>query len=245
MGRSVSIDPALAMRAVQRQLPAGVELVQPDDARRIPIVYLLGAAYELTGYGWRVEDVRERISVTLPGLGTGGTAIFGGLARGIPMVGDLLADFLAKNLRDTGIFLSPFAVRDGITLVSTYKHEESHAGWIAKGGIPLCLAYLVAPEVRGGTESPCFACNMAHEVILRGTSRWEACEAASARLESYGLDAAARDLAHANLQAAALSLATAEQKRNAEGWEAALAFDPTGTVVETVEALRAEGWRGE
>lgn len=217
----------IALRAVRRMADAAnVELVMPDDARRLAIVYGLAAAHAMTGDGWDVGYAKENVSVTLPGLGQGVD-----LLRMVPYVGGVFAD-VARDLRRPMISLSPRALSEGVLTVGVYKHEEGHLGDIRRGGLLWCLSYGAilggTKEVRAGAEAPCYGTNMAHRVLLGGVSVDEAEADANASLAFYGLDPASR------------TLALGTTRSNAESLRHGA--DPGGVVAESFAALVAEGW---
>lgn len=237
--RPVLIAPELALRAVRKAASAmNVELILPDDPRRVVLAHLMGASRALVGYGWTTEEAQARVSVTLPGLGAG-SDVLAALSNGVPIVGGLLSEFIGQNLKRTSVFLSPFALETGVGLFSTWSHESGHVGYIARGGIPFCLAYTLVPEVRA-TEATCFACNMAHDVLLRGVTVEDAAKGVRERLAFYGLDDDARALAERTITSTSIALGWRPDAP--QEFDESRAFDPTGTVEESLAMARSEGW---
>lgn len=175
------IAPDLALRVARRRAAAhGYELVEPDDARRLAVVYGLAAAHKLTGSGWDLDHARENVCVTLPGLGPAAD-----LLAKVPVVGGVLGA-VASSLRRPTVFLSPSAVRDGAALLGVVWHEEGHVGDIRTGSLPWCVAYGVVAEVRA-TEGRCYGCDMAARVRYGGAAVDDAVADALRALEAYGL----------------------------------------------------------
>lgn len=196
----IPLDVALRV-ARKRVADAGAELILPDDPRRVVVVGLVAAAHALQGTTVLSGDVRERVTVTLPGVpGLAATAL--GM---IPIVGPALSALALANGR-TAIYLSPAAMRDGGELLATVEHELGHVGSIVKGGLAYCGAYLLAPEVRAGGEAPCYGAGMAVRVAC-GAVLEDVVRDALASLDGYGLDAAAKALATGIIASAALTIA--------------------------------------
>ena len=63
----IPLDVALRV-ARKRVTAAGAELILPDDLRRVVVVGLVAAAHALQGTTVLSGDVRERVTVTLPGV---------------------------------------------------------------------------------------------------------------------------------------------------------------------------------
>lgn len=187
----MNITPDVALRILQRRCDrAGVELILPDDPRRLAVVGLVAAAHKIQGSGVTFDHVREGVTITLPGVpGVASTLL--GL---IPVVGTALGALGAANGR-TSVYLSPAAMADGVGLLATIMHELGHAGDIKRGGLGWCLAYLVAPEVRAGGEAPCYGTGMAVRHVVGGEGLDALAAEALASLGSYGLDADALALA--------------------------------------------------
>lgn len=195
----IPLDVALRV-ARARVADAGAELILPDDPRRIAIVGLVAAAHALQGTTVLSDEVRDGVTVTLPGLpGLAATVL--GL---IPVVGPTLAALGRANGR-TAIYLSPAAMRDGVELLATVEHELGHVGAIAAGGIAWCGLYLLSAEARAAGEAPCYAAGVAVRVAC-GASLEQACADALASLERYGLDDDARALAGAMIASAAATI---------------------------------------
>lgn len=180
--------PRAAALAVARRrcLAANVELILPDDPRRVAVVGLVAAAHSIIGTGVASEHVSQYVTVTLPGV-PGAASMALAL---IPVVGRFLAQLGAQNGR-TAIYLSPAAL-DHIT--ATVEHELGHAGTIAAGGLVWCGVYALSPEARAGGEAPCYGAGMAVDVA-DGKPVDDAARDALLSLGSYGLDADAAALA--------------------------------------------------
>jgi hypothetical protein len=185
-----------------RATNAGVAVVTPDDPRRVVIVAAVWAASSLGGSSWSHDDVAQRVSMTLPGIGTPGID----LLRGIPVAGPLLAGAVAPFGGAAVVCLSPLAWNNARQLATTGEHELGHAGWIKLGGIPKCLGYLGFPEVRAAGEGPCYAASMAVAVRFFGVPVEDAARAASASMGGYALDAPAQRLFDGIITSAARSL---------------------------------------
>ena len=191
-------DQALAV-ARRRCAEYDVELVLPDDPRRRVVAFLVGEAHAIQKTGVTREHVAQNVTVTLPGVPGAAAA----LLSMIPTVGPALAGFAASQGR-TAIFASPaWLASSGEEQLATIEHELGHAGTIKAGGLAFCLAYLLAAEVRAGTETPCFGASMA---VLHGFGLYtvdEVEERALRSLAGYGLDANATILARGLIQQAA------------------------------------------
>jgi hypothetical protein len=195
----IPLDVALRV-ARKRTAAAGAELVLPDDLRRVVVVGLVAAAHALQGTTVLSGDVRERVTVTLPGVPGVASTLLGM----IPIVGPALAS-LGLAAGRTAIYLSPAAMRDGVELLATVEHELGHVGSIARGGLAYCGSYLLAPEVRAGGEAPCYGAGMAVRVAC-GEALADVVRDALASLEGYGLDSAGRALATGIIASAALTI---------------------------------------
>jgi len=169
---------------------AGVSVVLPDDPRRVVIVAAVWAASALGGSTWTHADVAERVSMTLPGVGSKGLD----LLRAIPTVGPMLAAAVAPFGGVAVVCLSPSTWNNAAQLAMTGVHELGHVGWIKEGGIPMCLGYLGFAEVRAAGEGPCYAASMAVAVRYYGVSVDNAAAAARASMRGYALDAPATNL---------------------------------------------------
>ena len=204
---------------------AGVTLLHPDHPLRDVIVAGVALASRVGGGSWDRDDVAQRVSVTLPGAGGALVAL-----RAVPVVGAILAEAaLAAGLGRTVISLSPVTWESPLGLLSTVAHELGHAGQIARGGLPWCIAYLVGAEARAAGEAPCYAAGMAVRVRLGGESTAAAAEGAMRSLQGYGLDADALRLAAGIIASARATLDAGE--------------DLGGVVMEVVAALESVGWR--
>lgn len=197
MNPSVPFEKALKI-AQRRCAAADVELVLPSDPRRDVVVTLVNLAHKIQKTGVKPDHVAQSVTMTLPGVP--GPAL--GLIALIPHVGIALAGFAAANGR-TAIYLSPAAMADAVQLLATVEHELGHAGMIAVGGLPFCIAYLLAAEARGATEAPCYGAGMVVLVGLGGMHPDEAEANALRSIEHYGLDREALILARAMIQDAA------------------------------------------
>lgn len=215
----------IARRAVRRMAEAaGVELITPDDMRRVVIVAAVYAAAKIGGSTWSHAHVFESITVTLP---SAGPAL--ALLRAIPVVGPLLAVAAeTAGLGRTIVCISPYAWARPLELVATMRHELGHAGDITAGGLPWCLAYLIAPEVRAGGEAPCYGAGMAVYVGLGGLTPGQAAQRARDSLRGYALDRDAEELAARIIRVHERSLVEGD--------------DPGGVLADTYRALAAEGW---
>lgn len=215
----------LAMRAVRREAEAaGVDLLLPGSGGREAVLHGLAAVHALGGDGWDLPYAREHVSTTLPGVGTPALAL---LAL-IPVAGPILAG-LGQTFERTTVSLSPASMRDGVTLLSTWRHESGHAGSIQRGGFLWCVGFGTVPEVRAGAEAPCYAADLAHRVLLAGDDV-DAMEAAIlASLDHYGLDEGGRRLARSLVRSAAETVRAG--------------VDPGGIVADSLASLAAVGWR--
>lgn len=221
---SIPVD--VALRAVQAEAAAAdVELLMPGSGGREAILLGLAAVHAISGDGWDLAYARDHVSTTLPGAGA---AAIAGLAL-IPVAGPILAG-LAAAFKRTTVSLSPAAMRDGVTLMATWRHEAGHVGAIKRGGLLWCVAYGVVPEVRAGGEAPCYGADIAHAVHLAGSDVDKAAQAVIGALENYGLDEPAMRLARG------IVLSNAESVRRGA--------DPGDVVADTRASLRAAGWLG-
>ncbi len=176
------VDPATALRiAHARAERFGYELVLPGDPRRDAVIYGLAAVHALSGSGWSLDHARERVCVTLPGLGSVALA----LLAAVPYVGPLLAAAGATVERPQ-VYLSPAALSDGPVLLGTIRHEEGHVGQIRVGGLPWCLAYGIVGEARAGAEAPCYGADLIVRAKL-GESPPRLYDGALESLRAYGL----------------------------------------------------------
>ncbi len=205
---------------------AGVTLLPPDHALRDVIVAGVALASRLGGRSaWSRDHVAEYVSVTLPGAGPALAAL-----AAVPVVGPILAAAVAAVGADrTVISLSPAVWSDPLRLLETVRHELGHAGQIARGGLPWCIAYILGAEARAAGEAPCYAAGMAVQVRLGGASTQAAYESAMRSLGGYGLDAPALALAAGILASARATLDAGE--------------DLGGVVTEVVAALESVGWQ--
>lgn len=211
-----------AQRVAQRLCAdADVALVYPDDARRLAVVAAVALAHRVDSTGVGYDHIANGVTITLPGI----PSAVGTLLAHLPVVGGEL-ERLSDSGGRTTIYLSPAAMADSVTLLATIMHERSHAGSIKRGGIPHCLAYLVAPELRGSSEAPCYGAGMAVRVAFGQGLAWVTA-AAKASLDGYGLPEA--ELAHA--------------RALVDGCAASIAAsgDVGGVVDELVAAMREEG----
>lgn len=216
-----------ARAAAQRMCDmAGVTLLDPEHPLRDVIVAGVALASRLGGRSaWSRDHVAEYVSVTLPGTGPALAAL-----AAVPVVGPILAAAVAAVGADrTVISLSPAVWSDPLRLLETVRHELGHAGQIARGGLPWCIAYLVGAEARAAGDAPCYAASMAVRVRLGGESTAAAAESAMRSLQGYGLDADALALAAGIIASARATLDAGE--------------DLGGVVMEVVAALESVGWR--
>lgn len=204
---------------------AGVTLLPPDHALRDVIVAGVALASRLGGRSaWSRDHVAQYVSVTLPGAGPALAAL-----AAVPVVGPILAAAVAAVGADrTVISLSPAVWSDPLRLLETVRHELGHAGQIARGGLPWCIAYLVGAEARAAGEAPCYAAGMAVAVAFRGVSSGYATVRALESLRGYGLDDDAMALASGILASAKATIDAGE--------------DLGGVVAETRAALESVGW---
>lgn len=215
-----------ARAAAQRMCDmAGVTLLDPEHPLRDVIVAGVALASRLGGRSaWSRDHVAEYVSVTLPGTGPALAAL-----AAVPVVGPILAAAVAAVGADrTVISLSPAVWSDPLRLLETVRHELGHAGQIARGGLPWCIAYLVGAEARAAGDAPCYAASMAVRVRLGGESTAAAAESAMRSLQGYGLDADALALAAGIIASARATLDAGE--------------DLGGVVMEVVAALESVGW---
>jgi len=223
--KPTAIPADLALRAVQAEAAAAdVELLLPGRPEREAVLLGMAAYHAISGHGWDLAHAREHVSVTLPGAGP----VLDLLAM-VPVVGPILAS-LASGFRRTTVMLAPSAMRDGVVLMGTWRHEAGHVGRIAQGGLVWCAAYGLAPEVRAGAEAPCYGSDLAHQVLLAGSDVDKVEAAALDNLTRYGLDEPALRLARGIVRA------------NAETLRAGI--DPGDLVADSLAALRAVGWPG-
>lgn len=223
--KPIAIPADLALRAVQAEAAAAdVELLLPGRPEREAILLGMAAYHAISGNGWDLAHAREHVSVTLPGAGPALD-----LLAMVPVVGPILAA-LSHGFRRTTVMLSPSAMRDGVVLMGTWRHEAGHVGRIAQGGLVWCAAYGVVPEVRAGAEAPCYGSDLAHQVLLAGSDVDKVEAAALDNLSRYGLDEPA------------LRLARGIVRSNAEALRRGV--DPGGVVADSIAALRALGWPG-
>lgn len=192
-----------AAQAVAADLCAArnVALVYPGSALRDVLVYGLATLHKLGLGGWDLDAARERVTLTMPAVGTA----LAGLVASLPVVGGMLAA-VAEQQAQTTIYLSPVACADPVTLLDVVAHELGHADQIAVGGLPWCFAYAVVPEVRAGAEAPCYTQDIAVEHACRGGDPKALCDGAFERLKSYGLDDASLALARGVLDVAQRTL---------------------------------------
>ncbi len=197
----IDIPVPTALRIVQKRCArAGVDLILPDDPRRLAVVSLVALAHRVQRTGVTYEHVRDGVTLTLPGIPSAASTV---LAL-VPTVGPELVAIARANGR-TAVYLSPAAMATGAGLLSTVEHELGHAGTIAHGGLPWCLAYLVADEARAAGEAPCYGAGMAVLCAL-GADVDEVAASAKRSLGSYGLGADALKTAHAIIDSAAASI---------------------------------------
>ena len=216
-----------ARAAAQRMCDAaGVTLLPPDHALRDVIVAGVALASRLGGRSaWSRDHVAQYVSVTLPGAGPALAAL-----AAVPVVGPILAAAVAAVGADrTVISLSPAVWSDPLRLLETVRHELGHAGQIARGGLPWCIAYLVGAEDRAAEDATCYPASIAVRVRLGGESTAAAAESAMRSLQGYGLDADALALAAGIIASARATLDAGE--------------DLGGVVMEVVAALESVGWR--
>ncbi|MBL8600368.1 MAG: hypothetical protein JNK72_00445 [Myxococcales bacterium] len=214
-----------ARAAAQRMCDAaGVTLLAPDHALRDVIVAGVALASRIGGRSaWSRDHVAAYVSVTLPGAGPALVAL-----AAVPVGAIFAAAVAAVGADRTTISLSPAAWSDPLRLLETVRHELGHAGQIARGGLPWCLAYLVGAEARAAGEAPCYAAGMAVARAFRGVSSDVAAGQALESLRGYGLDDDAMTLASGILASAKATLDAGE--------------DLGGVVAETLAALESTGW---
>jgi hypothetical protein len=189
---------SVALRIVHRRAARfNVGVVLPDDVRRLGVVALVALSHRVQGTSVTYDHVRDGVTLTLPGV----PGVAGELLSRVPVVGGEL-ESIARQEGRTTVYLAPAVMRDGGTLLGTWWHEEGHVGDIVAGGLPYCLAYLIAPELRAAGEAPCYGAGMAVAVAL-GADVDEAAEQARASLDHYGLDDKSRALARAIIASAA------------------------------------------
>lgn len=211
-----------AQRVVQRLCAdADARLVYPDTPERLAVVAAVALAHRVDGTGVGYDHIANGVTVTLPGI----PSAAGTLLAQIPTVGAEL-ERLADSGGRTTIYLAPAAMMDAVTLVATVKHELVHRGQIARGGIPHCLAYLLAPELRAASEAPCYGAGIAVRVAFGQGLAW-AVASAKASLDGYGLPATELEFARSLIDGAAATIA-------ATG-------DLGGVVAELEAAMREEG----
>lgn len=219
-----SISKEAGLRVARRLCAdAGIELVMPDDPRRFAVCLVLAGAHKIAGTGVSLEHIERNVTVTLPGAP--GPALE--LLRKIPLFGDMLADFCVRYLGGkVMIFASPAMLEDGVATIATAMHEIGHGGTIRAGGLPFCLAYLLAPEARAGTESPCYGASMVVLHCLGGLPLEQVEANALSSLASYGFGREDTILARGLVQGASETI-------RATG-------DFGGIMLEVYQALQAE-----
>lgn len=207
---------------------ADVELVEPHDLRRSMVAHLIALVYLIAGKGsWSFADITERVTFTLPGVGS---SLALTALRAVPSFGEFLATFAEKFIgKRAAIFPAPelWAAEDGGRLLGTIQHELGHVGDVTHGGLLWCVAYLLVDEVRGAAER-CYGTNLAHAVKLSGQDLDAVAAAVRGRIAGYGLSDEGRRFLNELLDAHVASLR--------------VGTDPTGTVQESLAALRAVGW---
>jgi len=201
----LTLSTDLALRIIARRAARfGVGYVLPDDVRRLAVVALVALGHHVQGTGVTYEHVRDGVTLTLPGIPT--TA--GLLLAKVPVVGAQL-ETLARQEGRTTVYLSPAAMADGAGLLATWFHEEGHCGAIAAGGLPYCLTYLLAPELRAAGEAPCYGAGMAVAVAL-GAPLADVVAQAKLSLDAYGLGVEPYALACGLIDDAARSIAAGD-----------------------------------
>lgn len=222
MSPVVDIPVHVALSTTEFYLDAAdVDFVLPGDPMREAVLYALAAANAVTGRGWSLDHARENVTLTLPAFGPA----FDLLAM-VPYVGGLMAGVASKQRRTT-IYFSPAAMRSGLALTNTRKHEEGHVGQIKRGGLPWCAAYGIIGEVTAGAEAPCYGNGMAVDVMLGGQNVDVEERNALLSLAAYGAD----EPLYRGIIAS-----------NADMLRAGV--DPGGIVAETIAELRRCGWAG-
>lgn len=220
------ISLSLARALVDHEAPdLGVEVLLPDDPRRLAVVLGMAAVHAVSGAGWAVEHVRESVSCTLPGVGS--TAL--SLLEQVPTAGPVLAAVVKLlGIERPLVCLAPAAFASGVALVGTWRHELGHIGQLTRGGIPWCAAYALG-LVRGPAEAQCYGSDIAFRVAWGG-ARIDDAEADTLRaLEGYRLDAD--------------QLATARGILRSHAETLRLGGDPGGILAETEAALVRLGWQ--
>lgn len=222
---SAPITPELARKACEQwAAEQNVALFWPGDPVREAVLYTMAAVHKLSGSGWSLDYARQNVSVTLPGAGSPALD----LLEMIPHAGPLLAA-AASKVEHPFICFSPAACATGVGLMATMAHEMGHIGSIRAGGIGWCIAYGLVPEARAAGESPCYGASMAVQHRLGGIPTAQLVEHSMRSLEGYGLDDAAKKLAHGILLSNAASLDAGT--------------DPGEVVAEVIAALEAVGWK--
>lgn len=220
------ISLSIARALVDHEAPdLGVEVLLPDDPRRLAVVLGMAAVHAVSGAGWAVEHVRESVSCTLPGVGS--TAL--SLLEQIPQAGPVLAAVVKLlGVERPLVCLAPAAFASGVELVATWRHELGHVGQLSRGGVPWCVAYALG-LVRGPAEAACYGCDIAFDVRWGGASVDDAERDTVRALEGYRLDAD--------------QLATARGILRSHAETLRLGGDPGGIVAETEAALARLGWQ--
>ena len=229
MSAPITLD--LARKAVAKlYADASVELVLPDDPKRVPVVYAVALAHELAGTGMVLSTIRQSVTITLPGAGDAAKLVslvpsLGGVMG--PIVSGFLTS-LAASLVHPATYLSPAAYADPLELLATAAHELSHVGQLRAGGPMWCLDYLAVPEARGAAEAEAYAATMVVRCQIGGVDIAQAEGDANAALAGYGLPASELALAKAIILSTSETLA---------------AGGVVGSLVTTVRnALVAVGW---
>ena len=234
--------PTLAQaQAAARKLytDAGVQLITPDDPRRIPVVYAVAAAHAIAKTGVTLAQVEAGFTITLPGSADAAKIVSLASALGPlagPAVNALLAA-LASTMSTPASYFSAAAWGDPVACLATAMHELSHVGQLREAAASTqlgevgeafwCLDYLAIPEARGAAEAQAYGMTMTVQVLF-GMDVAASSAGALASLQSYGLPATEYALAKA-------MILSTEETLSAGG--------VVGTVANTVKAaLVANGW---
>jgi hypothetical protein len=167
----------------------GAQVIRPDSWQRKILVPVVAEVYALAGSKLTLADVRERVSITLPG--EPGPAL--DLLKAIPYVGGLVYG-LCSGLCKTTISPSPAGSATGNLLGCTMAHEGDHAEGIECNGLFSIVGYTI-PEGRAGSEGVAYGQGVAARVWLLGEDPGVAGVEARTSLGFYALDEASEQLA--------------------------------------------------
>jgi hypothetical protein len=193
----ITWEDAFAVRdaLVQEAQERGVRVVvlPPNDPRRELVLAGIAGAKAAGRAGWDAAVARERLSVTVPGLGTVGAALVE-LVKLIPVAGMLLGGVVGGFVDHT-ISMSPAAYSSPVRYVGTLLHEFVHVWQIDDGGVLHCARYVLHTEhAMLGAEAPAAACEVAMAAWTGEATPTAVADAEAESLRPYGAnDAQVRD----------------------------------------------------